>query len=195
MAARKANGQFKKKSSGKRRRSSPRGTTVALAVRETVSIAPQRRRSPAVRTRVVAVPRRRRRSGGGGGAGSMIGALRAKVPGMLGSAAYGWLTLGWNQSGNPSGVATMAHDLVTKLPTLSAIGAPASHGVIFTLGARYTSGRIRQILDLLGTAALHRAAHNLGASGWDNDKASQMSGEDGDMSGEIGEDDLRGDED
>lgn len=193
MPARNRKGQFVKGGGGRKRSRSRARATVALAVRESVTLSAPRRRSP-VRYRPAAAPRRRRRRGGflsgGGGGTSVVGVLRSKLPGMVGSAAYGWIT-----QAPTSQLANTARNWLNKVPTISAIGVPASHGVLFAFIASKTSGRIRQIADALGTAALYHFAHNVGAAEFDFAKGAVMSGGD-DLSGEMGADeDMRGDED
>jgi hypothetical protein len=193
MPRRNSKGRFvksgrKRKSSTRRRRSAG---TVSLAVRETVSLSSPRRRAPAVRY-VRAPARRRRRSGGGvlGGAGlkGIVPSVRSKLPLMAGSAAYGFITQG------SSATATKVKSYLDMVPTIAAIGKPATHGLVLTALACFTSGRIRRYSDLLATAALQQFAHNVGAADFQFAKAATMAGDD-DLSGSIGEDDIRGYED
>lgn len=127
------------------------------------------------RTRVVKVRGRRRR----GGAVGAVRPLRAQLHDLMGSAGYGFLT----------GDHSHARDLrqyVAMVPTLDAIGAPASHGLLLHFIATKAGGSIRKIAGHLSHAALMHAAHNLGATGFDHEKAAKLAGDDG----EIGDDDL-----
>lgn len=189
MARRNSRGQFTKV---KRRRGSGRrsggGATVALSLREAVSLQPRprpRRSSPARRP----VPKKRRRSYSSGASGlkGIVPSIRGKLPLMAGSAAYGFITQG------KSATATALNKYLDMVPTVASIGKPATHGLLLTGFACFTSGRVRKYADALATAALQQFAHNLGAADFAFAQAATMSGDD--LSGSIGANELRGDDD
>jgi hypothetical protein len=137
---------------------------------------------------------RRRRSHGGSG-GSFVGGLKARVRPLVASAAYGWVMTA------DSGTATKIKGYLAKVPTVEAIGAPATHGILAAFIASRTKGNVRMVFDNLATAALMRAAWNLGSRNFNMSEAAKLSGGGGDLSGEIGpdeagayDDELRGDE-
>lgn len=143
------------------------------------------------KTRTVAVARRRRRGGGGGGGGGFIGSLKARAPAYGASAVYAWVT---RSDAKPDSFAIKAREYLKKVPTLDSIGAPATHGILAAFIASRATGRVRYYTDLLAQAALHQAAANFGAAGWDLDKTAKMAGDD-DMSGDFGDDEAAGYED
>lgn len=183
--ARGKGGRFVKKSSG----------STALARRAPSAPARRpRRRPPAAPAR----PRRRARVGGGG---SFTGGLKARIRPMVASAAYGWVVSADSSS------ARRIKEYLDKVPTVSAIGAPATHGILAAFIASRTKGTVRMVMDNLATAALMRAAYNLGSRNFSVSEAARLSGgdTDEDLSGEIGyeeadaydadNDELRGDDD
>lgn len=184
---RKANGQFKKGHGGSksrsRRSSSPKTTSMAL-VR---APAPQIIRVNAPRAMTVHKKKgggKKRRSGGfGGGAvagdlsGGIIAVLKRRLKSYGGSAGYGWITASGADTANK------IKEFLDKVPTLDMIGKPATHGLGLTLVAINTGGMARQVADALGNAALHRAFYNLGANGFDFEKAAAVG--DDEMAGDI----------
>lgn len=149
--------------------------------------APVRRRSAAVTRRAAAPARRRRRGGGSHGGGSFVGSLKRQVRPLMASAAYGWVTNG--DSGTTAG---KIKSYLDKVPVLDSIGKPASHGLLATFVAVNTRGMTRQIFDLVGQAALMRAAYNFGSAGFSLEAGAKLAGiEDGDdLSGSMGYDDM-----
>ena len=181
--ARGKGGRFVKKSSG--------GST-ALARR--APSAPARRSRPRPPARRPA-PRRRRSHVGGG---SFVGGLKQRIRPLVASAAYGWVMTA------DSSTATKIKSYVQKIPTVEAIGAPATHGILAAFVASRTKGTARMIFDNLATAALMRAAWNLGSRNFKLADAAKLSGADdeSELSGEIGydeagaydEDEVRGED-
>lgn len=180
--ARGKGGRFVKKSSG--------STAITRRAPSTPARRPRRRppAAPARRTY-------RRRSSGGGG--SFVGGLKQRIRPMAASAAYGWVMTA------DSSTATKIKSYVNKIPTIEAIGAPATHGILAAFVASRTRGMARTIFDNLATAALMRAAYNLGSRNFSVSEAAKLSGGDtDDLSGEIGyeeagayeDDEVRGDE-
>lgn len=158
--ARNAKGHFIKGSGRKKARK-----TTALARRATAA--------PVRRTRTVVVTtgvRRRRRSGGGAGGAGPIAKLKHLAPELVASAGYAYATRA------SSVTAKKIQYYVAKVPVFSAIGAPATHGILLSFLASQTSGKPRMVCDLLATAALHRAAANLGAVAFDHEAAAKLSG-------------------
>lgn len=129
----------------------------------------------------------KRRHGGGGASTSLMGTLKSKAKHLGGSVGYGWITSGTGDT------AKTIRDTLAKVPTLDAIGKPASHGLLATFIATRTKGMVRDVFDSLGTAALHRAAYNLGASDFSLEKAAALAGDD-EMAGDM-DDDEAGDDD
>lgn len=150
------------------------------------------RRSPTTivktRTRVVQAPRARRRSGGGGKGAGVLSRLKQLWPELAASAGYAYVTRGKSSTAKSIGT------YVKKIPTLDAIGAPASHGLLALLIAANTSGGFRKGADYLAVAALHQAAANMGAADFDYTAAAKLAGVDddfamGSMDGDAANDD------
>jgi hypothetical protein len=179
-------GRFKKGGGGrggggrsKARRSSSTTTSTALV-----------RAAPAQIIRVSA-PRavaKKKKGGGrivrvGGGDGALdrgiFQALKHESTGLIGSAAYGYVT----QSGTENAV--KVKEYLDKVPTLDSIGKPASHGLIALYIATKTrrGGWARKISGALAKGALYRATFNFGANGFDLEKAAAVG--DDELSGEI----------
>lgn len=149
-----------------------RGIGTSLARRGTRTITK-------VRTRTVKVAARRRRRGASSGGAAR--SLRAQFRDLMGAAGYGFLTGDHNK-------APAITSAVAKVPTVKAIGAPASHGLVLHFIAGQSSGMVRTIAGHLSHAALMHAAHNLGKTGGDVASAAALAG-DGDY-GDIGDDDF-----
>lgn len=149
-----------------------RGRTTALVRRGPRAVA--RRASTKVRTRYVKVRSRRRRGSSGSGG---VRPLRAQVWDLGAAAGYGYVTQASHAGGS---FGAQAKEMLGKIPTLDAIGVPASHGLLFHFVAQRTGGKLRKVLGHLSHAALMRAAYNLGASGFDHEAAAKLSGEDDD---------------
>jgi len=183
--ARNSKGRFVKGSGGGGRKSS--GGSVALARRAPSPIVIRETRMVAASGGGKSAKRKGGavRAGGGdrvGGYTAMMPSLKAKAPLVVASTIYGWATGG-------AGSAAKVKEMIVKIPTVKSIGAPATHGLILTFVATKTKGNVRKWADRLALAALMRAGHNLGASGFDVAKAAQVSGY-GDMSGALGADDV-----
>jgi len=133
------------------------------------------------RTRTVKVRARRRRGGGGGGGGA-VRTLRGQFRDLIGAAGYGFLTGDHNKM-------PAVTSMVAKVPTVAAIGKPASHGLLLHFIAGQTSGMLRTAAGHLSHAALMHAAHNLGKTGGDLQAAASLSGDDYGY-GDIGDDDF-----
>lgn len=177
--ARTATGQFKK-GGGSHKKSRARKPIVVAAQR-----APARRAPTVIVAGGTKSPaKHKRRHGlvrGGHGVGAFIPNITRKGPDLIASAAYGWVTT--RDAGTPG---AQLNDLLKKVPTVAAIGAPATHGLLFNLIAVMTKGTVRMIADRGATAALHRAMYALGASGFDFTKWAAMSGEaESDLAGEL----------
>jgi len=145
------------------------------------------RRSPTtiVRTRTrVVTARRRRRSNGGGRGGGVIARLRQLAPELAASAGYAFVTRG------TSSTAKSVNAYVKKIPILDVIGAPASHGLLALLIAANTGGAFRKAADYTAVAALHQAAANMGASGFDYTAAAKLAGDDDFAMGSMDGDDV-----
>ena len=171
--ARTANGRFKKG-----------GGTKAVA-RRTSSATTVRRNPPVTVAQFVSgkAPARRRtarRPVGAAAGGGVLTARQRRWKLVAAAAAYGYAS-----SSDHGG---QLYGYLQKVPKIAAIGAPATHGILACVVAEYTKGTTREIFDLVATAALMRAGHNLGAAGFNMSVAASMSGDD-DLSGEIGQDD------
>jgi len=155
------------------------------------------RRSPTTivrtRTRVVKVASRRRRgsSGSSGRGTGVVARLKGLAPQLAASAGYAFVTRG------KSSTATSLNTYVKKIPIISAIGAPATHGILALLIAANTGGTFRKIADYTAVAALHQAAANLGSSSFDYTAAAKLSGSDDDfaMGTMDGDDEIGADDD
>lgn len=180
--ARNSKGRFVKgggggRSKSRRRSSAPRATSTALV------------RAPAPQIIRVSAPRsvarshsrgvRRRRSGGdsSGLGGGFLTVLKRRSKQLAGSAGYGWITASGSET------ATKIKETMDKLPTIDAIGKPATHGLALLFIATKTGGMLRTVSDSLAMGALHRAAYNFGANGFDLEKSAAVG--DDEMSGEI----------
>jgi hypothetical protein len=183
--ARGAGGKFTKSRSAR--------TTTAIVV--AAPRAPARRRRPSITVRRAAAPARRRRSSvarvGGTGAGNFTGSLKARIKPLGASAVYAWI-----MNGDANTTPGKIKATLDKVPVVSAIGRHATHGILAALVASRTQGRVREAFDLLATAALHRAAYNIGAANFSIEKAATVSGwdgtNDGELSGSIGDDEGLG---
>lgn len=166
---------------GKGGRFTKSSTTTAVA--RSAPRAPTRRRRAAPPARRAT---RRRRSVGGT---AFVPRLKSQMRPLAGSIVYGWIT-----NGDAGTTAGKVKEYLDKVPTLAAIGKPATHGLLFTFVATKTRGMVRSIADALGTAALHRAAYNLGASNFNVSAAASLGAgiDDGDLSGEIDDDEAAG---
>lgn len=196
--ARNASGQFTKKRSGggtKKRRSKSK----ALARRGSTAPATRSRSSSVARRGSTQV--RRRRSSGGGlmvGGGVVNGTIRTlkhDAPEYVASGLYGYVTAGppLNANGEAS-LAFKAREYLDKVPTWSKIGKPASHGVLAIAVGIAVGGKYRRYFGLAAKAALHRAAFNVGSTGFDVEKAAQLAGDDDNvhLAGDITDADVVG---
>lgn len=176
-----------------------KGAARSTAIVRQGARAPARAASPG---RIVVIgqasPPAKRKSGGvsrGGGVGGpvhrdLVGSLKAKGPYLAAGAAYGFVM------GASSGTAVKIREVVSKVPTIAAIGVPATHGILLAFISTKTKGKMSRAIDALGFAALMKASTNLGASSFDLTAAAKLSGaDDGDMSGAIEDGDLAGDDD
>lgn len=156
-----------------------RGSTTVVTVKAPTPAKPKKKRGG-----------RRRSSGSSAG----FRTLKAQVRDLLGAAGYGFLT-------GDHGKAPSITAMVNKVPVVSAIGAPASHGLLLHFIASKTSGSVRMAAAHLSHAALMQAAHNIGVTGGDFATAVTMAGGDDEISGEIDDydtgddDDIAGDDD
>lgn len=146
-----------------------------------------RRGSTAVRTRtrVVRVKAARRRRSSSASSGGLR-TLRGQLWDLGGAVGYGFLT---GDHGKADGV----RDFVKKVPTLDAIGKPASHGLLLHFIAGQLGGKFRKVAGHLSHAALMHAAYNFGFTGLEYDSAIKMAGDDdgGDyLAGDIDPNDL-----
>lgn len=150
-----------------------RARTRPTALARRAPSSPARRRSSSLERRRRAAPlqrRRSRRSGGGGR--SVVAVLKRKAPELIAGSLYAYATSG------ASPTAQKIQATIRKVPVIAAIGAPATHGILLTVIACNTKGKLSQISDYFATAALHRAAWNLGAVGFDREKMNKLSGDD-----------------
>jgi hypothetical protein len=110
----------------------------------------------------------------------IIEALKHESTGLIGSAAYGYVT----QSGTENAV--KVKEYLDKVPTLDSIGKPLSHGLIALFVATKTrrGGWARKVSGAIAKGALYRGTFNFGASGFDLEKTASL-GDDDDMSGEM----------
>lgn len=169
----------------KRKRKSPtRRARTTTAVVVAAPRAPARRRRSPSRS----IARRRRRSSSGYRGGGFVATLKSRTAPLAGAAAYGWATKGDSPS------AASVRGYLAMVPTLDAIGAPASHGLIATFIASKTGGMARKVFDAIGFAALMQAMHNFGSTNFDLDKTAKLAGsdEDSDLSGSIDDDEAAG---
>jgi len=131
--------------------------------------------------RAISKPRKggvkRRHTDASGLGGGFLSVLKRRSKQLAGSAGYGWIT----QSGSET--ATKIKETMDKLPSIDAIGKPATHGLALLFIATKTGGIVRTVSDSLAMGALHRAAYNFGANGFDLEKSAAVG--DDEMSGEI----------
>ena len=127
--------------------------------------------SPAGRRRVRrAVGRIARR-----GAGGIVGAVKAKLPGMAASAAYGYLTKPTAPVQSMQTTAPTLQQQFLRIPVIDSIGRKASHGLLFHAIGAYVGGTIGSIARHMGDAALYSYAFDFGRSDGSYEDAAKLS--------------------
>lgn len=131
-----------------------------------------------------AAPARRRRSSvrryAGRAAGGIVGAIKAKLPGMAASAAYGYLTKPTSPfqgpGTGPGGTDSASiQQTFLRIPVLDTIGRKASHGLLFHAIGAYTGGMLGSVARHLGDAALYSYAFDFGRAEGSYEQAAVLS--------------------
>lgn len=158
-----------------------RSQSVALVpVASTTIAARPRRARPARRKRRAYAPQRR------SGVSSLVNMVTSRLPPMLGSAAYGWLTkapdakeLADYLAAQTQGKAYQGGSIQLKvygLPYVEALGRKATQGIALAAVSAFTGGVISRVAGHLSNAALHAWAFDLGRNDASFDLASKVAG-------------------